>query len=170
MANFALGLPSLNAGPPPLPTCSPSSSVCDEENFSAYSPAPIVYLGTSFTSPNGFYFERSVAGQFQVHNLSNIGNTLYVPGHTSFFVLPTLRETVALQISGTGRFEFAAYDNVGVHLESFLVDIFNESRTVVLSPGQLIKTVFVHHLDSDPKVCSSDYWEPFITSILACDS
>jgi hypothetical protein len=78
---------------PPTATCVETPVVCDEESFSSYS--PIAYLGTSFTSPNGFYFERLTNGQFQVHSLTNIGHALYVPGHTSFMTLPNPRESVS---------------------------------------------------------------------------
>ena len=145
------------------------SQRCDREDFSAYNATPThVNLGASFTSPNGFYFERMDASQFQVHNFANLGNALFIPPSAAFFVLPTPRKSLSFQLMGPGFFEIMVYDDSFNYMFSVQEQASNVAQTVLLNVGVPIGGVVIHNLVSDLE-CSAAYYEPFITGIVACD-
>lgn len=93
-------------------------------------------------------FEIMDAPQFQVHKFVNLGNTF--------------------QITGPGFFEFSVYDDSFNYIYPVQVDTTNESQTVLLNFGVPIGAVVVRHLENS-MTCADDYYEPFISGIVACD-
>ena len=142
---------------------------CDREDFSAYSATPThVNLGANFTSPNGFYFEIMDSPQFQVHNFANLGNALYLPPSAVFFVLPTPRESLSFQLMGPGTFEILVYDDSFNYMYSVEETVTSVAKTILLNVGIPIGGIVIQNVSDDGR-CDTEYYEPFITGIVACD-
>lgn len=154
----------------------PDEGVCDllersciEEDFSSYPVSSYINVGNPYLSPNGFYFEiLSGAGQYQIHNLTNIGNAIYIPGQVTVIELPQPANEVRFVLTGGGSFNFAAYDvnSTPVWWESH--EVYGTAQAVHLS-GTDIFHIVVSHTVSEAS-CDLDYGEPFIDQLEACET
>lgn len=141
---------------------------CFTEDFSTYS-IP-TFFGTSFTSPNGFYFEQVSGGsQFQTMANNGLNDTwLFIPGTISAIWLPQPSNIVTFALSGEGVFEIAGFDASGNRVTTVVESVFDQVKAVRLGPGaDPIEYFLVFHIDQS--ACELDPAEPLITDIVACD-
>lgn len=140
-------------------------SVCVTENFSAYTTPN--FLGSNFTSPSGFYFERLTTGpQYQVQTLGVNGNWLFVPGEVSVVHFPIPGQIFSFVLTGGGEIEVATYDGSGNLIQTIVTEVSNETKVVRVGPLTDIEYAIISHTNGQ---CDYDFNEPFITDVKICE-
>lgn len=140
-------------------------AACVVEDFSTYlTPS---FLGSNFTSPNGFFFERLTTGpQFQIQTLGINGNWLFVPGQSSVVHFPVSGTVFTFALTGGGYFEISTFDTGGNFVQTIQTSVFNQTKVVRLGPVDEIAYAIIHHITDS---CEVDFNEPYITDVRICE-
>ncbi len=168
---FLLFLPGGVTAYPTEPTCEDTERYCEGEDFSSYTTSSYINVGNPYLSPNGFYFEHvngPPSSQFQIAQLANIGNAIYMPGLVSVMELPFPSNDVRFVITGGGAFNIAAYDVNGAFVRAENVEVYGTAQAIHFGGVEIFHIVVAHIQAID--VCDEDYGEPYITAIQACES